>query len=148
MIARHRHLIGAAALMVLLPFILPTDTSAQSAFGIRWFGELRSPAPPRTLAIGGISAVAPWGKEPVAAGQSNPALIAYSERVVYGFVWELGKLSGSYGGETGALWQNGPRLIGLVLPLGGGFAMGGTITTALCPIVPVGCSTITSGRGD
>ncbi len=116
---------GMAALTALFLVMLPVDAPAQTAFGVRWFGELRSPAPPRTLAIGGITAVAPWGKEPVSVGQSNPALIAYAERVLYGVLWELGKLSGSYGGEKGALWQTGPRLLSLVLPLGGGFTVGG-----------------------
>jgi len=123
MIARLQHGIGAAALVALLVIMQPVDVSAQTAFGIKWFGELRSPAPPRTLAIGGISAVAPWGREPVVPGQRNPALNAFSERVVYGFVWELGKLSGSYEGGEGTLWQNGPRVLGLVLPLGGGVAV-------------------------
>ncbi|MFC1545114.1 hypothetical protein ACFL44_00300 [Gemmatimonadota bacterium] len=123
MSARMKHLTGAAALMVLLGVMQPVNVSAQTAFGIKWFGEIRPTAPPRTLAIGGISAVTPWGEEPVTLGQRNPALNAFSEKVLYGLTWELGRLSGSYGGETGTLWQYGPRMLGLILPLGGGVAV-------------------------
>ncbi len=122
MIARFRNLITMMVMALVMLLVIPATTQAQTAFGIRWFGEPRSPAPPRTLAIGGVTAVAPWGDEPVAVGPGNPALISYAERVLYSFTWEVGRLDGSYGGEQGTLWQTGPRMLGLVLPLGRGFA--------------------------
>jgi len=112
------------AMAMIILIVIPATSRSQTAFGIRWFGEPRSPAPPRTLAIGGVTAVSPWGAEPVAVGQGNPALISFAERVLYSFTWEVGSLAGSYGGEQGTLWQTGPRMLGLVLPLGKGFAFG------------------------
>jgi hypothetical protein len=117
-----RNPIHSPVMVLFLLLVIPVSANAQTAFGIRWFGEPRSPSPPRTLAIGGVSSVAPWGSEPAAVGAGNPALNSFAERVLYSFTWEVGSLAGSYGGEQGTLWQTGPRMIGLVLPLGRGVA--------------------------
>lgn len=123
--ARTSRIVRSCAATLLLVVLLPSGVSAQTAFGIRWYGEIRSPASPRTLALGGLTAVSPWGREPASVGSRNPALLASAERVLYGFSWEVGRINGSYGSQSGVLWQNGPRLMGLVLPIGGGFAFGG-----------------------
>lgn len=115
----------AAVLIVVM--LIPAGASAQTAFGLRWYGEVRPPATARALALGGVTAVSPWGKEPAAVGQRNPALMALAERVLYGISWEVGHLSGSYPDGAGSLWQSGPRMVGLVLPLGGGIAIGGSL---------------------
>lgn len=101
---------------------LPAAAGAQTALGIRYYGEVRSPAPPRTLAIGGIAAVRPWGPEPTAVGYRNPALAGYARRVMYGFTWEVGRLAGDYPDGRGSLLQIGPRMVGIMAPFGRGFA--------------------------
>gem|GEM_PF-1572466 len=111
--------------LIVAGALVPAGVSAQTAFGLKWFGEVRPLSSPRMLALGGLAAVAPWGREPATVGLLNPALMAQAERVIYSFTWELGHLSGSYPDGEGSLWQSGPRMVGLVLPLGGGVAIGG-----------------------
>lgn len=103
---------------------VPANALAQTAFGLKWFGELRHHSSPRMLALGGLSAVAPWGGEEGVVGQLNPALLANVQRVLYSFTWELGQLSGSYSDGEGTLKQSGPRLVGLALPVGRGLVTG------------------------
>jgi len=111
------------AVVVLAVLLAGRPAAAQTAFGVRWYGEVRSPAPPRTLALGGISAVLPWGDESASPGTENPALAAFGDQVVFGFTWELGRLSGDYPDGTGTLWQTGPRHMGLTASLGRGLAL-------------------------
>lgn len=105
---------------ILTGLMFPVSAAAQTAFGVRWYGEIRTPAPPRTLGMGGISAVQPWGGEPSAVGHRNPALPGLAERVLYGFTWEIGSLSGDYANGSGSQMQTGPRMTGIVTPLGKG----------------------------
>ena len=122
------HRTAAAALLLAVGFIVqtgvPANVLAQTAFGLKWFGELRHHSSPRMLALGGLSAVAPWGRDEGVVGQLNPALLANAQRVLYSFTWELGQLSGSYSDGEGTLKQSGPRLVGLALPLGRGMVAG------------------------
>ncbi len=124
----HPHRTAPAALLLAVGLIvqigIPANSLAQTAFGLKWFGELRHNSSPRMLALGGLSAVVPWGGEEGVVGQLNPALLADVQKVLYSFTWELGQLSGSYSDGEGTLTQSGPRLVGLAVPLGGGVAAG------------------------
>ncbi|MFO7768274.1 MAG: hypothetical protein R6W82_04890 [bacterium] len=115
-------LMPASLLLLLLP--LSGTAGAQSAFTNAWFGEMRSPAPPRTLALGGLSAVAPWGGRPAAIGSPNPAVNALADRVRFGLNWEVGRLSGDYPDGEGSLWQISPRTAGMMAYLGRGVVAG------------------------
>jgi hypothetical protein len=109
--------------MLLIALLLaPAGAWAQSAFTSSSFGEIRTPAPPRTLALGGLSAVTPWGDIPTAVGMRNPALAAFSTSTLFGVSWELGHISGDYPDGTASLWETGPRLMGVLLPFGKGWA--------------------------
>ncbi len=115
--------IGLTAAILIVSAAIPAR--AQTAFGIRSFGEPLPMTPPHALAVGGVAAVAPWGGDPAVIGAVNPALPALADRVLYSFTWEIGRLSGSYGDQTGGLNRSGPRLAGIILPVGGGFALSG-----------------------
>lgn len=111
---------GLALLAGLLG--LPAEASAQTAFGVKSYGELRSQAPPRTLALGGVGAVLPWGDRSSALGLPNPAAAAFSEQALFGFTWELGRLGGEYTDGNAVQWDTGPRMMGLLLAFGKGWA--------------------------
>ena len=124
----HPRRTASAALLLTVGLVvqigLPANSLAQTAFGLKWFGELRHHSSPHMLALGGLSAVTPRGGEEGVVGQLNPALLANAQRVLYSFTWELGQLSGSYSDGEGTLKQSGPRLVGLALPLGRGVVAG------------------------
>jgi len=118
--ARCMLLISAVSLLTLLP----GRADAQSAFTNAWFGQMRSPAPPRTLALGGLSGVAPWGESPAAIGSPNPAVSALADRVRFALNWEVGHLGGEYADGEGSLWQASPRTAGMLAYLGRGLVAG------------------------
>jgi hypothetical protein len=110
-----------------LSIVAAGRVQAQSAFAASLYGELRSPAPPRQLALGGLGGVAPFGLPSTEVGVPNPALTAFADQVRFSVVWEVGRLGGSYADGPGVLWQLNPRLAGLLLPFGRGWAGGITL---------------------
>jgi len=124
----------AGTALVLAPLLAamlcsPAETAGQTAFGSQYYGEIRPPAPPRVLAVGGVGALRPWGGiEPSTVGYRNPALAAYAEHILFGFSWEIGKLSGDYPDGKGSLLQTGPRMTGIIAPFGWGLAAEITLT--------------------
>jgi hypothetical protein len=111
------------ALAGLLVAAAAAPAAAQTAYGLRWYGEVCTPAPPRTLALGGLTSVLPWGDELAPAAPQNPALAAFGDQVIFRIDWELGHLGGDYPDGTGSLWQTGPRGMGLTAPLGRGISV-------------------------
>jgi len=116
---------GSAGLLLAagLAVLAAAPAAGQTAYGLRWYGEVRSPATPRTLALGGLTAVVPWGDPAAPAAPHNPALAAFGDQVLFRIDWELGHLSGDYPDGNGSLWQTGPRGMGLTAPLGRGIAV-------------------------
>ncbi len=122
-------IVGAACAVVAVTSLWPVGAQAQTAFGNQYYGEIRSPAPPRVMALGGVGALRPWGgAAPTTVGYRNPALAAYAERILFGFNWEVGRLAGDYPDGRGSLLQTGPRMSGIIAPFGKGFAGEITLT--------------------